>query len=401
MWYCAWTKHIPARCCYAESDDGLTWRKPNVGIHEYEGSRDNNIIIQSDQSDVSLIDDVSVIDDPDDSEWPLKMLLWDGSFETPESPRGIHAARSKDGIHWDRLGTVLDAWGDRFNAVPHKIDGKYVVYGRAPNVLSSGGTSGTGRVVYRSESDDLMDWSEPELVIVSDIEDPQDLQIYSSTAFQYESTLLGSIERMHMSPDVLDPEIIWSHDRGHKWNRSRTRPAFITRGAPGSWDGAWVNLPSNGPTLVDNELWFYYSGRSGAHCSTFPYNNGGVGLAKIRRDGFASLQATEQEGTVLTHPMTWPKAELAVNVDCRRNIKSHPKYYSGHLRVAVVDEQGKDIDGYTGDDCQVIQGNSSVEDECAVTICWENGRKLAELAGQSIAFRFMLQDAHLYGFKAR
>lgn len=30
--------------CYAESDDGITFRKPNLGLHEFQGSKQNNII---------------------------------------------------------------------------------------------------------------------------------------------------------------------------------------------------------------------------------------------------------------------------------------------------------------------------------------------------------------------
>ena len=31
--------------CYAESTDGFKWTKPNLGLFEYEGSRNNNIVM--------------------------------------------------------------------------------------------------------------------------------------------------------------------------------------------------------------------------------------------------------------------------------------------------------------------------------------------------------------------
>ena len=31
--------------CYAESEDGLTWRKPELGLQEWNGSRANNIVL--------------------------------------------------------------------------------------------------------------------------------------------------------------------------------------------------------------------------------------------------------------------------------------------------------------------------------------------------------------------
>ena len=33
--------------CYAESEDGIHWIKPSLGLYEYEGSKDNNIILRS------------------------------------------------------------------------------------------------------------------------------------------------------------------------------------------------------------------------------------------------------------------------------------------------------------------------------------------------------------------
>ncbi len=55
MYYKAWqldvengkvvTNRHPLFCCYAESDDGIHWRKPNLGLHEFNGSKANNIVI--------------------------------------------------------------------------------------------------------------------------------------------------------------------------------------------------------------------------------------------------------------------------------------------------------------------------------------------------------------------
>ena len=31
--------------CYAVSNDGIHWTRPNLGLFEYEGSKDNNIVL--------------------------------------------------------------------------------------------------------------------------------------------------------------------------------------------------------------------------------------------------------------------------------------------------------------------------------------------------------------------
>ena len=109
MWYVCWSRLSHCRACYAESSDGVHWEKPKLGLHEFDGSKANNIIIQS-SSPEGKIDDISVIDDPDDSKWPLKALYWDSAVPksyTGPATRGIMAARSRDGVVWEPIGLVL------------------------------------------------------------------------------------------------------------------------------------------------------------------------------------------------------------------------------------------------------------------------------------------------------
>ena len=40
-------EHTQFRLCYAESTDGIRWYKPHLGLYEWEGSTDNNIIMNS------------------------------------------------------------------------------------------------------------------------------------------------------------------------------------------------------------------------------------------------------------------------------------------------------------------------------------------------------------------
>ena len=396
MWYCGWTRgeHRP-RVCYAESDDGVLWEKPKLGICEFDGSNDNNIVIAS-KYPGGLIDDLTVIDDPEDEEWPLKALYWDGDFKREPGCRGVHWARSKDGLHWDRSETSVLPFGDRFNAVSVKVDGKYVVLGRSPRA----GELGIGRSVWRTESEDLVKWSDPELVLARDLEDPQDMVYYSSVAFPYESVMIGGLERMYMSPDVLDTEIVWSRDNGHTWGRARQRPRFIEWGVRGSWDDTWINLPANAPIPHQDALWFYYSGRSGAHGSSYPHNHGAIGLATLRVDGFASLRATAKEGFVATTPMAWPGGDLHVNADPRHDERAHPGYGVGEVLVKVLDADRQPVEGFAKADAVPLRHNTVKQPMAAAKIAWAGERSLDELAGQTIRLKFWLREAHLYSFRS-
>lgn len=397
MWYCGWTRGIPPVVCYAESADGIRWHKPKLGIHEVCGTKDNNVVMVSKRmAGNHIIDDLTVIDDPEDDKWPLKALYWDSAPVGRKKVRGIWAARSKDGIHWEDIGDVLPEWGDRFNAMSVKHKGKYILLGRQPGTWPD-----RGRVVSRIESSDLKKWSKPELVLKPDPEDRMYMQYYSATAFPYGDILVGSIERMFMTPDKLDTEIIWSRDDGHTWQRSRPRPSFIEWGTPGRWDDTWINLTANGPIVSNGQLWFYYSGRSGAHGAAFPHNQGAIGLATLRLDGFCSLRAPETSGWFITPAMTWPGDDLYINADVRRDLTSHPhNTLSGSIRVEAVDAKGKPIKGFTLADCTPYKRNSARSTDAMGLIRWAGDKSLHKLKGKRIQLKFEMADAHLYAFKS-
>ncbi len=393
-WYVNWHGAFRGAIAYAESPDGIHWTKPSLGLVEVAGAKDNNLILAR---PTLYVDNLGVIDDPADRKWPLKMIYWSG----PEgkNPAGLSAARSADGIHWDfSPGQVLPHWGDRTNIMPERDGGKFVVYGRAPGMM---GAPRSCRTVSRVESRDLLRWSKPELVIKPDAEDPPRLQIYSATVFRYESLYLGFIERMHMAPDVLDPELCFSHD-GRRWFRTRTREAFIDRGPACSWDGYWVNLPSSAPVRRDGQLLFHYSGRSTGHTHHTAYRVAALGLAALRADGFCSLQAVEKEGWLVTPPMRWVKGELRVNLDPRRDITTHPGYGGGQLLAEVRDSADRPLKGYTFDDCAPLLHNTAHanREDGMLPVQWRSGKTMSALAGRRVRLAFRLRDAHLYAFKA-
>jgi len=400
MWYKVWPVLDRASrfICYAESEDGVRWVKPSLGLVEYEGSKDNNIVIMPKEG---YLDCLGVIDDPEDGAWPLKMIYWHGVAGVPERT-GLVAARSKDGVRWDITpGFVLPNWGDRTNVIPARDQGKYVVFGRYMPHLKHYGC----RVVSRTESEDLIHWSEPELILKPDCEDEARFEIYSASAFRWESLYLGFIERMHMAPDVLDPELWFSHD-GLAWQRSRSRPAFIERSPFPHFDCGWVNVTCNAPIRSGCELLVYYSGRAHGHNAHrgVARRMGAIGLAALRIDGFCSLQAKEREGWLVTHPMRWPAdSELHVNIDARRDVTTHHGYGHGRIRVEVRTTGGRPVKGFSYEDCEAVGGNTfnNESGDATCPVRWRKGRRMAELAGRNVRLAFRMHDAHLYAFKAK
>ncbi len=402
MWYTTWTRSIPSRVCYAHSDDGIHWDKPDLHLHAFNGNTNNNVVLVScEEPNGGAIDNISVIDDPDDLQWPLKAMYWDSGDPTDStsknSTRGYYAARSSDGVHWETLGCVLPGYGDRFNAMSYKHHGKFIVMVREPNYLSYG----KGRVVSLIESEDLIHWSSPKIVLQADMDDPMRMECYSATCFPYAGQMLGSLERMHACPDKVDSEIIWSDDASC-WHRARTRPRFIEWGAPGSWDDTWINLTSNAPIRVGGELWFYYSGRSGAHGVAYPHNHGAIGLATLRQDGFCSLYGEGDRTRVVTKPIAWSDADLFVNFETQRDSLGRPAHLTdGRIRVALRDGQGTTLPGFSFDDCQPLDATSfSKRGICYAPVAWQQGQSAKKFAGREIQIAFQIHQAHLYAFKA-
>jgi len=392
LWYITWSRNSRLKVCYAVSEDGLNFTKPDLGIYEFEGSKKNNICLML--AETASIDNISVIEDTDDADWPLKAVFYQHVPGRKEL-NGLTVCRSKDGIYWEQNpGLVLPGYGDRTNAAATKINGKFVVLTRTPK------NPYDCRMVWRLESEDLIHWSKPELILRPDIEDDSSLEIYSSTAFKYESLYLGFIERMHMRPDKLDSELIYSQD-SYIWKRTWRRDSFIPWGLSGTFDNVWVSMPSNGPIDFKNNLWFYYSGRSAAHHVPYPLNYGAIGVSVLRRDGFASLFNTHGEGWLVTPPIRWPDKDLLINADPRRDLTSHPHcgHCQGSVQVEVRDAENRPLSGYGQNDCLPIRNTM----DCFMSrapVLWRKSKSMRKAAGQMVRLVFYLQDAHLYSFAA-
>ena len=76
---------------YATSPDGIHWDKPDVGLHEFDGSKDNNILVFDKHSPTVVVDE----EEPD-PEHRYKMAGWDWSA----GRRGYWVAHSADGLTW-------------------------------------------------------------------------------------------------------------------------------------------------------------------------------------------------------------------------------------------------------------------------------------------------------------
>jgi hypothetical protein len=392
MWYQTFGKRQDTECiqfiCYATSEDGLAWEKPNLGLVPFRGSTANNIVLRP----AVGLDSPSVVYDPDDGERRYKVIY----YQWGDGGAGLYAAYSGDAIHWSAPRLVAPGIGDRTNAMfSRDAEGRYVVFCRTHDMMTRYCT----RSIYRIESRDFEHWSPAELVLRPDLRDGPNMQFYSMTGFRYGDQYLGAVERMHTVPDVLDIELTASRD-GVSWERLNPRQTFLARET--DWEGNWVHVASNPPIEFEGRLWWFYCGRHYRHGAPDPHRQGSVGVATSRIDGFASIEGGPEEGRLLTKPLVWPGGELAVNADTRTGLRDYFGLQGGAVRFEVRDAAGEPLPGYTL--AQSVPFVGDTEDYRRGQVYhrpqWRGGATMAPLAGRTIRLAFYLRAARLYSFRA-
>lgn len=219
-------------------------------------------------------------------------------------------------------------------------------------------------------------------------------QLYGMNAVAYESLLLG-VFQIHLGPKnevcakgqfpkTIDLKVGFSRD-GFHWDRPDRRAFIAATRQDGDWDRAYLHGPTGVCLVVGDELWFPYSGFSGLapNGKRGDYVGGSIGMAVLRRDGFASMDAGEKPGTLTTRPVTFNGKQLFVNADCPR----------GELRVEILDEKNQVIAPFSAANCEPIAADKTKQ-----VVRWKNGGDLSAVAGKLVKFRFHLTNGKLYAF---
>jgi hypothetical protein len=301
---------------------------------------------------------------------------------------------SGDGIHWrqaGKSGRVVDRSTVFWN--PFRRVWVYSIRHMYP--WSRGTYGAERRRSYMEDADVLAGsrWEVGEPLPWTDVDrlDPQreDLkikpQLYNLDCVAYESLILGLFTIWRGQPaDRQKPNNVvlgYSRDGWH-WHRPDRRAFCPVSDKQGDWNANNVQSAGGGCLVVGDQLYFYVSGRAGVPGS----NKTGVcttGLATLRRDGFASMDAEESEGTLTTRPVRFSGRRLFVNVEAP----------SGELRAEVLDEGGRVLEPHSRRACEPIRADKTLEE-----VHWKGVGDLAALAGKSVRFRFHLKSGRLYAF---
>ena len=361
---------------YAFSEDGIRWEKPDLGLIELDGSRDNNIVMSTSSHGVHA-GGVLLDESETDPSRLYKVFFKKGKeMAVAFSPDGLEWSEP---IPWPEHTAVGDTHNNAFWDEEH---GRYVG-------ITRGWEDGV-RTVQRTESRDFVHWSAPaEILRGRDAHD----QIYAMPVFPWAGVYLGLPAVFHKGDreaddwDTVHTELAWSPDT-LQWHRICPGQALIPRGPghypTGAYDCGCV-YPSV-PVQKKGEILLYYGGSNGQHNA---WREGSLNLARLRPDGFAGLVAGHTSGPGRLGTVVFRLGTSAGRVGLTVNAEIPP---GGMLRAAVLDEEEKAVTGFGLDDClPASEGGASV------VLAWKD-RRIGELAGQAVRFLFEFEAMTLYGF---
>jgi Malectin domain/Chitobiase/beta-hexosaminidase C-terminal domain/Viral BACON domain len=378
--------------CYAYSTDGVNWIKP--AISDAAVPNTNVVLTIWGGRDTTTVW-MDLHDTP-----ARKFKAFVTYSNGPAGSYVLNIFFSPDGIHWTGPQAVTPAaLSDRTTAFYNPFRGVWVDSARNPADYPAAPTRAayhSERERWYSESKDLQVWtpSDPSTAYWTgtDERDPYYPstttipQLYNLDAVPYESLMVGMFSWYYPTvPDLVELGVGFSRD-GFNWVRPTRgggpNNAFIpAANLPNTWNGYNTQSAGGAFMVINDQLYFYFSGRNYPHGQDASSTRQ-TGLAKLRRDGFYSMDAGSSQGILTTRPVKFSGSHLFVNV-------VDP---SGQLQAEVLDANGNVIPAFA-------KGNSAVitADTTRTEVTW-SGASLGSLAGQTVSFRFYLTNGSLYSF---
>ena len=375
MWYNGLThqetpvrRHL-YRCMYATSENGIIWERPRMGLVKDEVGNDTNICYEGKGQ--------YVLKDRDTE--PSRRYKMVQSIRDKEGLQHPMVHYSPDGLHWTpELGPFSHNRGDENLSVMYDpASQKYIGFCRnvypKPVLVHR-----TERSIHRMQSNDLVHWSMCTPIIDKDDLDALDIDFEGMWGMYYENMYLGFLRVSHTARNQMDCWLAHSRD-GFHWQRPRTAP-FFTWGHQGRWDSKSVTVIQP-PEQVGDELWIFYTGVDD--------QNAALGLAKLRVDGFASIDACPNDRpeknnppTLMTKPLYSSGNRLVVNVEASK----------GSIEAELLNTEGFVMEGYSRIDCDLFMGDS-----LAHTFTWKGN---ANIGGYlPLRIRFYMQNSRLYSLQ--
>lgn len=371
--------------CYAESNDGVNWRKPALGLIKINGSTDNNVILDSEPETHNFS---PFIDKNPGSDPGQKYKALGGNSKSGLIPYG-----SPDGIHWKRLndeGVIKKGAFDSQNvAFWSESEGLYVCYFRIF-------TDEKVRSVCRTTSTDFINWTEPVEMVYGDTPPEHLYTQQTSPYFRAPQIYVAIGARFLPDRQILTEEQLDQLKVDPSQHKGLSEPFFMTTRGGNRYDRTFMEsfirpgIGLNNWSARTNYPALNVVQTSPTEMSVYVNQDYAQPTAHLRRysirlDGFTSISAPYGGGQVITKPFTFSGNKLEINYSTSA---------AGEIRFEIQNEDGNPFPGYRMEDSQIVIGN-----EISRMVLWNGNGDLKELEGKTIRLRIFMKDADLYSIR--
>ena len=388
-------KHL----CLATSKDGRNWTRPRLGLTEFKGSKDNNLFpFEAVEAGVFL--------DPSALTEKRFRLLHNRHWPDPATA-GVYLSSSQDGIHWVQNETRL------FPRVPDSQpsaffspnEGRYHIYLRSwtaqrkraishvtvPDIEKPWPFDANVKPLHVWGPKKVATTSRELPVVMSpDAQDAENVHLYTSCVVRYpwaaDTYFAFPAAYFHFKGPALKARALDSNDGtfdaqfavsrdGVEWKRFRE--PWIE---PDYRDRVTLQLVSMSTGMIrrGREIHQFFVGWPYTHNRPVEWDRdpgsrpewikkdlGGIYRATTRVDGFVARRAGNEEGILSTRLLKFTKkTKLRLNIDTSG---------TGYATVALLNENGKPLSGFTHEDCELIHA-----DEINFPVSWKSGKTIPE-----------------------
>jgi len=422
MWYQAtaeeWSRHDSPAVGYAESDDGITWRKPSLKLVEVNGSTDNSLC------DLGVHDpSISILPDAPPEQRYFATGCIDARYQEPFYHRDAHppmgggffSAYSADGLHWelDRPDPIWQGhWADNICSIWHPSRGHLQVL--AKHTCPRLGLVRRNYWECKKEGDQ---WSPLRMSLIPDEFDDVSARTRGYVSGDYNGFGLMPAGRATVAfiqthrnrlpyrehpvgrgcgvYGVLDLTLAYQESEGACWLHVPGRPDFVSHhDVP--WAGGMLFCASNICDFGDEQR-LYISGSKASHgvnpFSGRPDRNkiGYVSWPKGRLFGFHADDQGELDIDlgILSGPGEF---QLNYETDASGSIRVRLHTLDTHQRL----QDGVELDGRAAEDCVPLTGDRLKE-----TVRWQDGTAIQPIEGKRIVARLHMERAKVYAYEVR
>jgi len=360
--------------CVAESRDGITFTRPTVGLYDFAGSRENNIVHRGVESH-----NFAPFLDANPAAPPSERFKALGGVDGK-----LFAFVSEDGYRWRKLTDRPVLTEGAFDSLNVAFwDSKARLYRCYSRAWTGGGYAGY-RAIQSCTSRDFRSWTKPILNRYPAGVPDEHFYTNATTPCPDAPGLLLSFPKRFVperkrwqdypEPGVSDAVFMTSRDGVH-WDRT-FREAWLRPGRdPKNWTQR-SNMPATGVIQTAPDEWSLYV------TERYGWPDHRVRRVTVRRQGLASVHAGAAGGEFVTPVLRLEGEALVVN---------YATSAAGSLQVEVQDEGGKPLPGYS-----LVEMAPLFGDEIARAVRWKSRADVSGARGRPVRLRFRLRDADLY-----